>query len=174
LSGAPRSVLVIGVGNGLRGDDGAGLEVVRRLHGLEASGGIRVRAHEGEGLALLDLWEDADAVVLVDTVRSGAPAGTIHRLDVALEPVPAGSHHSTSHAIGPAEAIELGRALGALPARFVVYGVEAARFTVGAELSDEVALVIDQLATIVRGEVKALAGEVGVASNRPPSGGLLS
>jgi hydrogenase maturation protease len=157
LSETSRSVLVIGVGNGLRGDDAAGLEVVRRLHGLEASGGIRVRAHEGEGLALLDLWEDADAVVLVDTVRSGAPAGTIHRLDVALEPVPAGSHHSTSHAIGPAEAIELGRALGALPARFVVYGVEAARFTTGAGLSDEVARAVDPLCAAVEREARALA-----------------
>ena len=116
MSATTGPVLVIGVGNHLRGDDGAGPEVARRLHGLEQAGHIRVRAHEGEGLGLLELWEGASAVVLVDTVRSGAPPGTIHRLEFTTEPVPTGAQHSTSHAVGPAEAIELGRALGALPA----------------------------------------------------------
>ncbi|MGZ4193953.1 MAG: hydrogenase maturation protease [Solirubrobacteraceae bacterium] len=158
MSATRGPVLVIGVGNRLRGDDGAGPEVAGRLHGLEQAGQIRVRAHEGEGLGLLELWEGASAVVLVDTVRSGAPPGTIHRLDVTTEPVPTGSQHSTSHAIGPAEAIELGRALGALPARVVVYGVEGTRFTTGAGLSDAVERSIDSLAAAAGREARALAG----------------
>jgi hydrogenase maturation protease len=157
LSGASRSVLVIGVGNGLRGDDAAGLEVVRRLGALDCSGRIRVWGHEGEGLGLLSLWEGADAVVLVDTVRSGAPAGTIHRIDATSEPLPSAVRHSTSHAVGPADAIELGRALGVLPTRVVVYGVEGVNFTTGAELSDDVAEAIDPLAAAVRDEAHALA-----------------
>jgi hydrogenase maturation protease len=157
LSGTPRSVLVIGVGNGLRGDDGAGLEVVRRLAALDCSGAARVTVHEGEGLGLLNLWEGADAVVLVDTVRSGAPAGTIHRIDATSEPLPSTVRHSTSHAVGPADAIELGRALGVLPTRVVVYGVEGANFTTGAVLSHDVAAAIDRLAAAVRDEAHALA-----------------
>ncbi len=42
---------------------------------------IAVYEHEGESLGLLDIWQGADAVVLVDAIRSGARPGTIHRID---------------------------------------------------------------------------------------------
>ena len=48
--------MVVGVGNPLRGDDGAGLEVARQLRD-RAGAGARVHEMEGEGIALLDLWE---------------------------------------------------------------------------------------------------------------------
>jgi hydrogenase maturation protease len=137
--------LVIGLGSRLRGDDAAGLEVARRL-------GAPARAYEGEAIGLLDLWEGATAVVLVDTVRSGARPGTIHRIDTSSEPMPTRFRRTSSHAIGVAEAIELARTLGKLPPRVVVYGVEGARFQAGAGLSAEVAAVLDELAGAVRSE----------------------
>ena len=62
--GRPRVTrLVIGVGNPWRGDDGAGIEVARRLGGV---------AFEGDGTGLIDVWENADdEVVVVDAAASG-------------------------------------------------------------------------------------------------------
>ncbi|MFI5005621.1 MAG: hydrogenase maturation protease [Solirubrobacterales bacterium] len=147
----PRArVVVIGVGNALRGDDAAGLHVARRLRADPRSAGIEVRELEGEALALLDIWEGADAAVIVDAVSSGAPPGTIHRMEAEAEPLPSTLRGSTStHALGLREAIELARALHRLPAHVVIYGVEGRDFEAGTELSTEVEAVLGELAGVV-------------------------
>jgi hydrogenase maturation protease len=146
----PRHVVVIGVGNRQRGDDGAGLEAVRRVRHCELSSSITVHLHEGEAIALLELWEAADAALLVDTVRSGASPGTIHRLDASQAPLPSPIRTSLSHTIGIGEAIELARAIGSLPATIRVYGVEGRQFEAGSGLADDVAAVIDPLVREIR------------------------
>ena len=87
--------------------------------------------------ALLDLWAGHDPVVVVDAVRSGGPAGTIHRLETGdgAPPMPERAvvrrtGRGGTHAFGLAAAVELGRALHRLPPRLVVVGVEADGFDV--------------------------------------------
>jgi hydrogenase maturation protease len=150
------SVVVIGVGNALRGDDRAGLEVVRRLADLDSQIGITVHAHEGTSVALLDLWENAEAVVLVDGLRSNAAPGTITRIDATSEAIPVPLRGASSHAVGVAEAIELARALEILPPTVVVYGVEGASYAPGASLTESVAAAIGVAAGRVRREALEL------------------
>ena len=156
------SVLVIGLGNELRGDDAAGLEVVRRLRGRDLPPGIQVHAHGGEAVALLDVWADARAALLVDTMRGGGgPPGTVHRFDLSPKskrqrldaPLPSTSTHS----IGVQQAIELGRTLRRLPRTLVVYGVEGSRFDPGTALSEGVVDAIEPLADALMREAARLA-----------------
>jgi hydrogenase maturation protease len=157
VEGAPARVLVAGVGNVLRRDDGAGIEVVRRLRAAGAPTGVELHAEEGEPVGLLDRFAGRDAVVLVDTMRSGAPAGTVRRVDATEEALPIALTGSTStHAIGLGQAVELARTLGRLPARVVVYAVEGARFDAGGELSDPVAAAVPALVDAVGVEAAAL------------------
>ena len=162
---AQPAVVVIGVGNALRHDDAAGLEVARRLRTQANAAGTPVRAeitvleYEGEPLGLLELWEGAGAAVLVDAIRSGAAPGTIHRVDASCEPISVLLRGSSStHAVEVGEAIELARALGRLPGRVVVYGVEGLCFDAGSGLSQEVEAVIGSLAETVLREALELAG----------------
>ncbi len=150
-------MLVIGVGNDLRGDDGAGLELARRLAGRQSASAVAVAAHRGEAVSMIELWRGAPAVIIVDAMRSGAPPGTILRLDASSAPIAWPRRSSSSHAIGPAEAIELSRALGTLPARVIVYGIEGAEFEAGAALSGPVARSLDRLGDAVRTEALQLA-----------------
>ncbi len=113
--------------------------------------------YEGEPLGLLELWDGARAVVLVDAIHSGAAPGTIHRVDASCEPIPALLRGSSStHALGVGEAIELARALDRLPERVVVYGVEGVCFGAGSGLSGEVDAVTDALAEAVLREAADL------------------
>jgi hydrogenase maturation protease len=153
----PRSVVVIGIGNDLRGDDAAGLAVARRIAAHPHPQGVRVEAHDGEAIGLLEVWEGADAVLLVDTVRSGAPAGSIHRIDASRTAIPATLRRASSHTIDASEVIELARVLDRLPGTVVVYGIEGERFAAGAELSSAVSGVLDQLADELTREAAALA-----------------
>ena len=102
-----------------------------------------MRVYEGEPVGLIEEWTGADAVIVVDAVSSGAPAGTIHRLDPLPEPIPAALSQGSTHAFGLAETIELARALDRLPARLLVYGIEGERFEAGNELSPPVSAAVD-------------------------------
>jgi hydrogenase maturation protease len=128
------------VGNAWRGDDAAGLVVARRLGGLR---------HEGDAVGLLDAWAGAGHAIVVDAAASGAPAGTIHRFDAAA-PLPAHALRSSTHAFGVADAVELARSLGRLPARLDVYAIEGADFTLGAGLSPPVAQAVAALVLDLR------------------------
>lgn len=170
---AQPSVVVIGVGNPLRRDDAAGLEVVRCLRTRANAAGIAVREQEGETLALLEQWDGADAVVLIDATHSGLPVGTIRRIDASSQPIPARLCSSSStHAVGVSDAIELARALHRLPRQIVVYAVEGRRFDSGSGISTEVQAVIPVLADAVLREAGELAGAGAVGKLRGGDGGL--
>jgi hydrogenase maturation protease len=132
------STVVIGTGNEARHDDGAGLAVARQLR----AAGIEAREARGDLSSLADLWHDADRVILVDAVRSGARPGTLHRFDALAAPLPAVFARASTHALGVAEAVELARALGRLPDTLIVYGIEGAEFGLGEGLSPEVTAAI--------------------------------
>jgi hydrogenase maturation protease len=129
-------MIVIGVGNRFRGDDGVGLHVAEDLlskHLHQAD----VVEHSGEGTSLMELWEKEDSVILVDAVHSGKPPGTIHRFDLEKEPLPAPILRDNTHTFGVVEAIELSRVLHQLPHHFVIYGIEGKSFDSDSELSPE-------------------------------------
>jgi hydrogenase maturation protease len=158
LSVGERAVLVVGVGNDLRGDDGAGPEVARRLARRPGAGPIRVAEQPADPTRLLELWRGVDAVVLVDTMHTDQDPGTICRLDASAEPLPARLRtSSSSHAFGLNDAVELGRVLGELPARVIVYAIEGRSFQTGAALSAQLEDGLPALAEAVWGEATALA-----------------
>ncbi len=143
-------VLVVGVGSPDAGDDAVGplvVDAVGRL-GLD---GVEVLAHEDPtGLPLL--WRGHARVIVVDAVRSGAPAGTLVGLDAVqpgAEPPPSGRAAGT-HDFGLATAIGLSRALGTLPERLDIVGVEGIAFTPGDPLTPAVAAAIPDAVAAVR------------------------
>ena len=149
---------MVGIGNELRGDDAAGLEVVRRLAADELPG-VRVHELEGEALDLLQLLSGVDAVILVDTVRSGAGLGRAHRVDASSQPLPARLNRTSSHTVSISEAIELARSLGELPPTVIVIGIEGSRFDAGTPLQVEVRRAVDTATEAVRREALALVRE---------------
>jgi hydrogenase maturation protease len=140
------STLVIGAGNDARRDDGAGLAVARHLR----AAGLDAREARGDLSALADLWRDTDRVILVDAVCSGAPPGTLHCFDALHSPLPAVFARASTHALGLAEAVELARALGRLPATLTVYGIEGAEFDMGEGLSPRVAEAIGRAVAAIK------------------------
>jgi len=145
--------VVVGVGNPYRGDDGAGLAVAERLRG-RLPDGVELAECADEPTRLLDAWDGADAALVVDAVASGGEPGTVHRFDASAEPIPARVFRSSTHAFGIAEAIELSRALGTLPPRIVVYGIEGAAFTAGEGLTVPVEAAVGRAAEAVLDDIR--------------------
>lgn len=94
--------------------------------------------------------------MLVDAIRTGAPAGTIHRIDAGTDGVPLSAGAPVTHVVAISDVIELGRSLGRLPPRLVVYGVEASRFALGEIMSPAVAAALPRLRHALRREIRQL------------------
>ena len=135
-------MLIIGVGNPDRSDDAAGLLVARRLREL----GIDAQEHTGDPLALIDAWDEAGEAILIDTVVTGASPGTITKWDAADTPLLPDPFCCSTHGFGVAEAVEIARRLGRLPARLLIYGIEGASFEIGGALSVEVVAAVERVA----------------------------
>ena len=144
---------MICVGNRWRRDDGVGLAVAERLRGTLPAG-VDLSEREGEPTSLIDAWDGAEAVWLVDAVSSGAEAGEVHRLDAGDQELPPELFRTSTHHVGLAEAVELARALGRLPAHTVVYGIEGGSFDVGDELTPAVAAAAARAADDIREELR--------------------
>jgi hydrogenase maturation protease len=130
-------IVLIGIGNAYRSDDGVGLAAIKALkaRGLP---NILITECSGDGTELIEIWETARKVILIDAVSSGAKPGTIYRFDALTQPFPTHFSFQSTHAFGVAEAIELARALDQLPPLLIVYAIEGKNFTTGVGLSPEV------------------------------------
>jgi hydrogenase maturation protease len=150
------SVVVIGVGNRYRCDDGAGPAVLDALAATTVPQ-ARLVELDGEPARLVEAWTGADLAIVVDALRSDhAVVGTVRRVEVGEDAGVLGNSSNAaagSHALGVGTAAALGRALGRMPARLVVFAVEGANFGHGEELSQPVARAVADVATRIAVEI---------------------
>jgi hydrogenase maturation protease len=108
-------LLVLGLGNVLCGDDGAGVEAVCRLvHEHEVDERVLVLDGGTLGLALLPYLETAERVILVDAIVGDDPPGTIVRAEG--DEVPTVARHKLScHQIGVSDLLECARMIEIAP-----------------------------------------------------------
>lgn len=120
-----KRLLVVGCGNPLAGDDGAGFEIARRLQ-ERGDAGCRVRALRSAGVDVLESFSSADVILFVDAVSSGLPPGTLHLVPLGSPELAADAPRSlSSHGWGIHETLELARALGRDLPQLMLLGVEA-------------------------------------------------
>lgn len=117
---------VVGIGDPDR-DDGAGAAVASRLGGC-----VLVDA------SFDGCWGPDDDVVVVDTMTTGAPTGTVRWLDGSAR-----THH------GAAEAVAALARSGRLPHRLRVVGIEAPRSGAPGRLSPPVRLAVEELERVL-------------------------
>lgn len=147
-------VVVLGVGEPYRRDDGCGPRVVRAVRGrVDAS--VTLVEHVADPTALLDLWDGAGLAVVVDAMRSGAVPGTVLRLESSGLSRAALGRPTSSHGLSVRDAFEIGTALGKLPRRLVVFLVEAEDLGPGESVSPRVATGVAEAADRVAAEVNA-------------------
>ena len=146
---------VIGLGNVWRGDDGAGPACVAALQGLVPRD-VELIGSDGEPATLLTLLADAAEVWLIDACVSGAPAGTVHHIDVVRCSLPGAGLATSSHGVGLATVLELARAIGELPPCCRVFAIEADNCAPGEPLSAAVRAAVAAVAEQIRRDLQAV------------------
>lgn len=151
-----RSVLILGYGNTLRRDDGAGAVAARLLAADPrlARQGVQVReAYQLLPEMSMDLAE-ASLVVFVDADAAGLPGSiVIHRIDpetAAREDADArGEPGASSHHVGGGELVALAATLMGRAPEAVAVGIGVADLGMGEELSPAVEAALPKVVEIV-------------------------
>jgi len=141
----PGKTLVLGLGNILLRDDGAGVRVVERL---SQSAGLppEVEVLDGGtlGMDLLPYLEGVDRLVVVDAVDMGVTPGTVARFQGDNVPI-ALTLKVSPHQAGLADLLAAARLCGLCPREVILWGVQPAEVDVGLELSEPVSAAVEAL-----------------------------
>ena len=145
-------ILVAGIGNIFLGDDGWGVEVVRRLSSHPLPAGVRVADFgiRGVHLAFELLEHPDDTTILVDITPRGGEPGTVYLIEPDHEalansaPETADAHEMTPDAI-----FALLRSMGGTPGRVWIVGCEPVSTEEEMELSAPVEQAVDEAVTLL-------------------------
>lgn len=160
-------ILVAGIGNIFLGDDGFGVEVVKRMAARSWPEGVHLVDFGIRGMDMVyALLNEYDAVIFVDTAPRGQPPGTLSLIEHKMNEE--GEVSLDTHGMDPVKVLNLARELGA-PSRptyvvacepFLVINAEESP-DVLVELSAPVQAAVDPAIQMVSELIDELSG-VGV------------
>jgi hydrogenase maturation protease len=150
---SPPAVLIIGLGNPLRGDDGVGVHVAQMLAETPLPDGVEVVDGGTQGLGIVNLLEGRRRVILIDAADVGRAAGEFVRFELDEARLIGENRHLSVHSAGLRDALLLAQALKMLPPRVTVFGVQPAHLAWDSGLSAPVKAALPQLMAAVRAEV---------------------
>jgi hydrogenase maturation protease len=145
------STLILGLGNNLRGDDGAGPAVVTALLFMDLPQQIEIVDGGTLGLEIVLLLQGYERVIIVDAADMGLQPGQWRRftLDTAELKINENKLRGTLHAAGLAEALVLAGALDMLPETLIFYGIQPEEIDWSDNLSAPVQAAIPNIAKAI-------------------------
>lgn len=126
---AHQSILVIGLGNPILGDDGAGwraAELVQAGMYPEQARFVDVSCLGVGGLRLMEALAGSQRAILLDAIHTGtSPVGTLTVTPLEQLPEHTRGHLTSAHDTSLQQALQVGRSMGvALPAQIMIIGIE--------------------------------------------------
>ena len=150
------SILVLGLGNVLCTDDGLGVVAVAHLaESYELPEGVQAMDGGTLGLSLLPYVEEAEKLILVDAVRTDAPAASPVRLE-GDEVGPAIAHRLSPHQVGVADLMDAARLRDRYPREVVLLGLVPESLETRLGLSPVLAAAVPALVERVAEESRRL------------------
>ncbi|MGO9333021.1 MAG: hydrogenase maturation protease [Acidimicrobiales bacterium] len=141
-------VLVAGLGNEYRCDDGAGPAVAAYV-GERTPSNVDSKVIR-EPLDLVGAWDNVDLAVIADATRSGATPGTVQLVDLGGgENADSYAGPMSTHGMDLARVLRLARAMGLAPRRVVVVGIEGENFEDGIGLSPAIEVAVPEAGELV-------------------------
>lgn len=151
MTDEPRGVVVIGIGNDLRRDDGVGIAVADALEAL-AIPNVVVKTGIADPMSLLEAWTGARLAVIIDAaIANPLTPGRIRRCaltDLATQP-----DGLSSHGLDISRTYALGQALGRVPGELVVFTVEVPDAGHGIGMTPPVAGAVPEVVDRVMAEI---------------------
>jgi len=160
-------VLVAGMGNDLRQDDGFGIAVVRRFEEDDVPEGVEVYESGIAGIGLVqELMDGYEALIIVDATDRGEEPGTVYLLEAEVPDPEELSEESRrefladTHLVVPSKALTLARALKVLPPQVYILGCQPKEQELGMGLSEPVEAGVNEAIRCLRQLTTRLAREL--------------
>lgn len=138
-------ILVIGIGNPFRGDDGAGWAVIDALQG-KVQAGVQLSKQRGDIAELMDVFASHRAIYLVDACRANASPGSWQRIDAHRQPLLVENTQTSTHGLSISQAIALAKNIDQLPPKLIIYAIAGVQYEMRETLSPPVAQAIHLVA----------------------------
>jgi hydrogenase maturation protease len=147
--------VVIGLGNGYRGDDGVGVVAAAELNRLALSG-VRVVTDIVDPMSLLEAWSEAGLAIVIDGAVGTPPTpGRVRRC--GLNDVVTAREGLSSHSLDIGRTHTLGQALGRVPDELVLFTIEVADTGHGMGLTPLVARAVPEVVRMAVAEIRLAA-----------------
>ncbi len=142
MQSAATAVLVLGFGNVLLRDDGAGVRVLEQLRDLVGADSDSAQFLDAGTLSfsLLPYIENAQSLLVIDAAELRAAAGSTALFqDAAMDTFLASTRRRTVHELGIIDLMDMARLRGLLPRRRALLCIQPAHIQWGEALSEPVA-----------------------------------
>lgn len=124
----PGRTIIIGIGNPILGDDGAGWRVAEAIKAvISDQSSVEVECLSLGGLSLMERLVGYERAILIDALESGeGPIGSVRVLPLDALPGPTAGHTASAHDMTLMTAMEMGRRMGLnLPRQVMLVAIEA-------------------------------------------------
>ncbi len=139
----PPRALVLGFGNILLGDDGAGVQLVERLRAQLPNSGYEFVDGGTMSFSLLSHVESTNSMLVIDAAELGEPAGSIQLFENdGMDRFLKGSRRRTVHEVGLVDLLDMARLQGCLPRRRALLCIQPAVIDWSETLSPPVAAAL--------------------------------
>lgn len=154
----PSDIVVLGIGNALRCDEGVAIHALRQLAAdYPLAGHVRIIDGGVVGLDLLPMMEGCDALLVIDAINAGKPPGSVIRIEG--EDAPSGFLQKLSmHQAGLFDLLALLQVRNAKPPRLVIWGVQPASIEWNLEMSQTVSAAMPELLQGIAAELRSWGG----------------
>jgi hydrogenase maturation protease len=149
-------ILILGIGNPLCGDDGAGIRLAEIIAEGELPQGVQIEQAGLPGLGLPTWLEGRATVILLDAVEMGLAPGDWRRLEWGQVDFAMQEGALSLHQPDLSSGLALAQALSLIPERLEIYAIQPGTTEPGAAMSAEVSAILPGLADIILDELSEL------------------
>ena len=145
-------VAVIGIGNVIMADEGAGVEALKLIEERGCPGEVELIDAGTAFFAIVSDLKDYEKLIILDVVRGGRPAGTVYRF--VMDDVKGGDVLVSLHDLGVVDALRMELLVGKVPEDIVFFGIEPEKVELSIGLSPPVRKGLDHLVDMVMEELE--------------------
>ncbi len=155
---------VLGVGNDLLQDDGAGIHTLRRFAATNTHQDVAVIDGGTIGLALMNELSGRSGLVVIDAMRLSKAPGTVTVLEDDEMDRCLRTHRGSAHEVGISDLMDAMRLSGCLPPRRALVGIEPESIEWGTEPTPCVAKAVIEAAEAIHRLLSEWRQDIGAES----------
>jgi len=159
VSARAKSIAVVGIGNSLLMDDGAGIHTLEQFAAGNTDDDVFCLDGGTVGLALLDRLSDLEGLVALDAMKLGHRPGTVTVLEGEDMDAHLRNQHGSVHEVGLSDLMDALRLRGDLPENRALIGIEPEHMDWGTQPTPAVEAALPKAAAFAQDLVSTWRAE---------------